>query len=245
LALSYTGGASLEALRDRLHARVAVPLYGSVDPAVHRPVPPDPSFRADLSYLGTYAADRQDALDRLFLEPARRLARRRFVLGGSQYPADFPWTPNIFYLRHVAPDGHAAFFSSSRLTLNVTRAAMAATGYCPSGRLFEAAACGTPILSDAWPGLDKFFAGGREIIVAATTDEAVAAVELPDADLRAIARRARERTLDEHTADCRAAELEAILDAQKGADRVGTHSGGGRGHQDSAAGVLERAAAGR
>src|SRR5205085_9249268 len=100
------------------------------------------------------------------LEPARRLRQRRFVLGGSQYPLDFPWTPNVFYMQHVAPAYHPAFFSSSRLTLNVTREPMAATGYCPSGRLFEAAACGAPILSDEWAGLDHFFEPGREILVA-------------------------------------------------------------------------------
>src|SRR5437763_1359573 len=133
LVLSYTGGASLDALTDRLGARQALPLYGSVDPGAHQPVRPTPLFEADLSYLGTYAADRQPALDRLFLEPARRLPPRRFVLGGSQYPFDFPWSPNIFYMRHVSPDYHPAFFSSSRLTLNVTREAMAATGYCPLG----------------------------------------------------------------------------------------------------------------
>ena len=100
-------------------------MYGSVDPGAHQPVAAVDLFRADLSYLGTYADDRQDGVERLFLEPARRLPARRFVLGGSQYPLDFPWSPNIFYMRHVAPDYHPAFYSSSRLTLNVTRRAMA------------------------------------------------------------------------------------------------------------------------
>jgi spore maturation protein CgeB len=238
IVLSYTGGASLAALRERLGARAAVPLYGSVDPDAHQPAPTTPLFEADLSYLGTYAADRQAALDRLFLEPARRLPHRRFVLGGSQYPIDFPWTRNIFYMRHVAPDYHPAFFSSSRLTLNVTREAMAATGYCPSGRLFEAAACGAPILSDAWPGLDRFFEPGREILVADTSEEAEAAIALTDDELERIANRARERTLAEHTADRRAEQLEEILTSNREHERVGHHSGSGRGHADSAAGFL-------
>jgi spore maturation protein CgeB len=238
VVLSFTGGASLDALTERLGARLALPLYGSVDPAAHQPVLPTPLFRSDLSYLGTYATDRQAALDRLFLEPARRLPSRRFVLGGSQYPIDFPWSPNIFYMRHVSPDYHPGFFSSSRLTLNVTRAAMAATGFCPSGRLFEAAACGAPILSDAWPGLDCFFEPGREILVAESSDEAAAAIESSDDELRRIAERARERTLVEHTADRRAAELEHILSSTKGRDHVGHHSGGRSGHADSAAGVF-------
>lgn len=232
VVLSYTGGRSLDALRARLGARAVVPLYGSVDPDVHHPVDPIDLFRADLSYLGTYAADRQTTLERLFHGAAARLPERRFVLGGSQYPTDFPWSPNIFYMRHVAPYLHAAFYGSSRLTLNVTRAAMAAAGYCPSGRLFEAAACGAPILSDSWPGLDEFFEPGAEILVAESTDEAVAAIERSDDELRTLARRARERTLHDHTASCRARQLEAII------CDVGAYSGSGCGDSDSAAGVL-------
>jgi spore maturation protein CgeB len=242
LVLSYTGGRSLRELKERLGATRTAPLYGSVDPAAHQPVAPVDLFRADLSYLGTYADDRQDGVDRLFLEPARRLPERRFVLGGSQYPTDFPWSPNIFYMRHVAPEYHPAFYSSSRLTLNVTRRAMADTGFCPSGRLFEAAACGAPILSDEWEGLDAFFEPGEEILVAHDTDEAVAALACDDRQLARIARAARERTLAEHTAARRALELEQLLEDDT---RVGDHSGRRRGDTDTAAGILEGTAAGR
>jgi spore maturation protein CgeB len=213
LVLSYTGGAALDGLRETLGARRVVPLYGSVDPDVHRPATPVPGYAADLSYLGTYAADRQPAVEALFVAPARQLPARRFLLAGAQYPADFPWTENTFFRPHVAPPDHPAFYSSSRLTLNVTRQTMAELGYCPSGRLFEAAACGTPILSDWWSGLDEFFTPGAEILVARGTDDAVAAVELEDDALASIARRARERTLDEHTADHRARELEQAVEA--------------------------------
>jgi spore maturation protein CgeB len=215
LVLSYTGGAALTALRDDLGARRVEPLYGWVDPAVHRPAPPPPEPRAALSYLGTYAADRQPALDRLFLAPARQRPAWRFLLGGAQYPADFPWTGNLFFRRHVPPADHPAFYAASRLTLNVTRAAMAAMGWCPSGRLFEAAACGVPILSDAWPGLEAFFTPGSEILLAADTPDVLAALDRSDAELAAIARRARERTLDEHTAGRRAAALVAALEAAR------------------------------
>src|SRR5690606_25514121 len=121
LVLSYTGGAALRALRERLGAKRVAPLYGHVDPDVHRPTATDPRFLADLSYLGTYAADRQEALEALFIEPARRRPAQRFVLGGSGYPQNFPWSANIWFFGHVAPPEHPAFFSSSRLTLNVTR----------------------------------------------------------------------------------------------------------------------------
>jgi spore maturation protein CgeB len=216
LVLSYTGGAALDILREELGARRVAPLYGHVDPEVHRPVPPLAPFTSDLSYLGTYAEDRQAALETLLVEPARLRPERRFLIGGAQYPETFPWGSNIFFVRHLPPPDHPAFFSSSRLTLNVTRQAMAEMGWCPSGRLFEAAACGTPILSDSWEGLDAFFEPGREILVARTTADAVAALDLSDAELRRVAAAARERTLAQHTSDHRARELEALLSGLSG-----------------------------
>jgi spore maturation protein CgeB len=212
LVLSYTGGAALTELQRRLGARRVAPLYGSVDPAVHRPVAPLADFRADLSYLGTYAEDRQQALDELFVRPARRSPERRFLIGGSLYPADFPWTDNTFFWRHVAPGDHPAFYCSSRLTLNITRRAMAGMGYCPSGRLFEAAACGVPILSDRWEGIEDFFTPDEEILLASHADDALAALALSDAELARIAAAARERALGEHTAEQRAQDLERALE---------------------------------
>ncbi|HWE93545.1 MAG TPA: glycosyltransferase [Tepidisphaeraceae bacterium] len=212
LVLSYTGGAALTALQERLGARRVAPLYGHVDPQVHHPVPPQPAYRGDLSYLGTYASDRQAALESLFIEPARRLPDRRFLIGGAQYPADFPWTNNIFFVRHMPPSEHPAFFCSSRLTLSVTRQGMAAMGHCPSGRLFEAAACGCPLLSDYWEGLESFYEPGREILIAREAGDVTAALELSDAELSRIATAARERTLSQYTSERRAADLEKALE---------------------------------
>jgi spore maturation protein CgeB len=209
--LSYAGGAALDALRDVLSARHVVPLYGSVDPVVHHPAPASDAYRAHLSYLGTYAADRQDRLEALFIEPARRLPHSRFILAGSQYPPDFPLTPNIYYLSHVRPPDHASFYCSAGLNLNVTRGVMANMGYCPSGRLFEVAACGAPILTDSWPGLDEFFEPGREILVASNTAEAMEHLATSPEKLKAIGAAARRRALDQHTADHRAEFLESVL----------------------------------
>jgi spore maturation protein CgeB len=133
------------------------------------------------------------------------------VIGGAQYPVDFPWGDNVFFVRHLPPAEHPAFFASSPLTLNVTRAAMAGMGYCPSGRLFEAAACGTAVLSDTWEGLDRFFEPGREILTAASTEEALEILSLPDEEVRQVARAARERVLAEHTAEKRAEEMVEML----------------------------------
>jgi spore maturation protein CgeB len=211
LVLSYTGGAALTELTTQLGARRVAALYGSVDPAVHRPVPPVEAYRADLSYLGTYAADRQAALERLFIGPARLMPEKRFLIGGSKYPQDFSWTGNLYFVQHVPPPAHPAFYCSSLMTLNVTRRAMAEMGYCPSGRLFEAAACGTPILSDEWEGLEQFFTPGEEIIIARKTGDTLDALSLSREELARIAHRARERAHDEHTAARRAAELETII----------------------------------
>ena len=213
LVLSYTGGAALMALQYELGAKRVVPLFGSVDPDVHHPAPTRAVYEADLSYLGTYAPDRQGILDELFIQVARRLPDQRFVIGGSKYPLDFPWQRNIWYVQHVPPSAHASFFSSSALTLNVTRGAMARMGYCPSGRLFEAAACGTAIVTDEWAGLDAFFQPGIEILVARDTTDVIEAMQLPRDEITHIAHAGRQRVLDSHTAAHRAAELETILDS--------------------------------
>jgi spore maturation protein CgeB len=211
LVLSFTGGKALDELRTRLGACTALPLYGSVDTATHQPVPPAAHYACDLSYLGTYAADRQIGVQRLFLQPMQTLPDRQFVIGGSLYPGDFPRSRNLRFIDHVPPGEHPAFYCSSRITLNVTRGAMASFGYCPSGRLFEAAACGTPILSDTWEGLDEFFEPGREILLARSTEDAVDAMRMPDAELAAIAAAARQRVLAHHTAERRAEQLLSML----------------------------------
>lgn len=211
LVLSYTGGEALDALRARLGARRVAPLYGCVDARAHRPGRPDPAWACDLSYLGTYAADRQPAVDRLFLDVAERLGEARFLLGGPMYPAHVRRPPNVAVLPHVAPPDHPAFYGSSRLTLNVTRGAMAKMGFCPSARLFEAAACAVPLVTDAWPGLDAFFEPGRDVVVAASTDDVVDALRADPGDLARLAASARARTLGDHEAAHRARELVALL----------------------------------
>jgi spore maturation protein CgeB len=212
LALSYAGGPALDALRDKLGAPRAAPLYGHVDPRVHRPAAPKEHYRSELCWIGTYAADRQPALEELFVRVAGARPRRRFAIAGAQYPSDFPWSGNVWFVRHLPPDEHAAFLCSARLVLNVTRAAMARAGWCPSGRLFEAAACGAAILSDDWPGLSSFYQPDQEILLARNTQDALDALDRPDAELERIGAAARERTLSEHTSAHRAHELIGLLE---------------------------------
>jgi spore maturation protein CgeB len=212
LYLSFTGGGTLNELSTRWEARLALPLYGCVDPEVHFRTEVPREYHCDFSYMGTYAGDRQQKLDALFLEPARRLPLKTFVLAGSMYPWAWQWPTNVRRFEHVSAADHSVLYSSSRLTLNITRTEMARWGYCPSGRFFEASACGTPIVTDWFEGLDSFFDCGRELLVVSTPEEAISALELPDSELVVIAARARERTLDEHTGERRAQELIAAIE---------------------------------
>jgi len=206
LYLSFTGGAILQELEQVWRARRARPLYGCVDAEVYARVPARPEFQCRLSYMGTHSADRQHKLEELFLQPAGRLPEERFVLAGSLYPREWNWPGNVTRFDHVAPADHPALYSSSRATLNITREGMARTGYCPSGRFFEAAACGTPILSDWWEGLNEFFRRD-EIVVVGSAAEVISALGLDDLELASMAHRARQRTLEEHSGDCRARQL--------------------------------------
>ena len=210
---SFTGGPFLsEVLERELGARSAHALYCAVDPDRHAPTTPDPRLKSDLAYMGTYAHDRQAALERLLVRPARRLARSKFLVAGPQYPAGLRWPPNVRRLAHVAPRRHSAFYSSSAWQLNLTRTEMVRAGWSPSVRLFEAAACGAAILSDSWRGIGDFLAPGREILLPESGEEVVEILSgtHPD-DRRALGAAARARVLAEHTADRRAEQLEALL----------------------------------
>ncbi|MGI4880621.1 MAG: CgeB family protein, partial [Janthinobacterium lividum] len=205
--LSFTGGPTLDLLERHYGSPAARPLYCSVDPAAYHHV--DVPLRWDLSYLGTYSDDRQPTLERLLLAVARACPERRFAVAGPQYPAAIDWPANVERIEHLPPPEHAAFYSASRFTLNVTRADMIAAGWSPSVRLFEAAACGTPIISDIWDGIDDVLAPGREILLASTDDDVLRALNRGDA--QSIGMAAQARVLGGHTATHRAAELETHL----------------------------------
>ncbi len=212
LYFSFTGGPMLQQIETGLGAKRAVPLYCSVDPEQYRSFPLHRRFGCDLSYMGTYAADRQPKIEELFCEPARRLPERRFLLAGPQYPRKVRWPKNVRRIMHLNPRWHARFYSSSRLTLNVTRRDMVQAGYSPSVRLFEAAASGATLISDNWPGLDTFFRPGEEILLPAGADDVVRyLVAVSDRELRGIGRRAQERVLAEHTNRHRAQQFETYV----------------------------------
>lgn len=209
LYLSFTGGPTLDELERRWGAPAARALYCSADPEIYHS-DPAPSPRWDLGYLGTYSPDRQPTLDALLTAPARHWPTGRFAVAGPLYPETLAWPDNVDRIEHLPPADHRAFYASQRFTLNVTRADMIRRGYSPSVRLFEAACCGVPIISDWWPGLDELFRPGEEILIARTPDEALHVLRSTSGtDRRAIGHAARARILAAHTADHRAGELEA------------------------------------
>jgi spore maturation protein CgeB len=207
LYLSFTGGPVLNVLADEFGALRPRPLYCSVDPEVHRAR--TELLTWDLGYMGTYSPDRQPGLEAFLLAPARALRDRAFAVAGPQYPQDLAWPGNVQHFEHLPPVRHAGFYGAQRFTLNLTRADMVNAGWSPSVRLFEAAAIGTPVISDAWPGIDAFFEPDEEILIARSSEQVVSYLsDLDEERRRAIAAAARRRVLACHTLDRRALELE-------------------------------------
>ena len=212
LYLSFTGGPILEQLHREFGARMALPLYCSFDPSSYFPRPVWGRYQCDLGYMGTYAADRQQTLNRLLCVPAERLPQRKFRVAGPQYPATLKWPRNVERIIHLEPKLHADFYSSSRVTLNITRKPMIEAGYSPSVRLFEAAGYGAAIVSDYWPGLETFLKPGEEILIANQAADVVAYIEqMDDNALRRIGLNAQERVLQEHSSSTRAIEFEKYI----------------------------------
>ncbi len=211
LYLSFTGGPTLDRLRDRFGASRPRAFYCLVDVEAYAPV--DTVGRWDLGYLGTYSPDRQPPLETLLLDAARAHADGRYVVAGPRYPDGIIWPDAVQRLEHVAPGDHPAFYCAQRFTLNITRADMRRAGWSPSVRLFEAAACGVPVISDRWSGLAELFTPGDEILLADDTRDVLAYLaEIPDEQRRSIGRRARRRVLAEHSATHRAQQLEVEVD---------------------------------
>ncbi len=240
LYLSFTGGPLLERIRRDFGVRRTEPLYCAVDPEVHRPTQAE--ARWDLGYLGTYSDDRQPKLETLLNEPARSLPRQRFVVAGPQYPSGIAWPANIERIEHMPPERHAGFYNAQRFTLNITRSDMVAAGWSPSVRLFEAAACAVPIISDNWPGISEFFRPRSEVLIAENSrDVRLLLTEMSEEERRGIGEAARRRVLASHTAACRAKELEthlfglcrpahnAVAGGSRSTIRGGVHSRGAKG----------------
>jgi spore maturation protein CgeB len=213
--LSFAGGPVLNLLENRYGSPMARPLYGCVDPDLYHPEECERNW--DLGYLGTYSEERQPALDELLLEPARNWKQGRFVVAGSQYPRSIGWPKNVKRDPRLSMAKRRVFYNAQKFTLNITPANMVEAGYAPSVRLFEAAACGTPIISDDWEGLDTFFEPKREILITHSAEMSLYyLLETTEEERLQLAARARARVLANHTAKHRALELESyILDLKQ------------------------------
>jgi spore maturation protein CgeB len=209
--LSFAGGPILDRIAGEFGSPAPRAFHCMVDPELYAPREVGSSW--DLGYLGTYSGDRQPLLEDLLIATARRCSEMSFVAAGPSYPSAIEWPPNVGRIEHLAPGEHSRFYCAQRFTLNVTRRRMAEAGYSPSVRMFEAAACGVPVISDAWEGMEGFFAPGREVLLASCSEEVEAYLnDVSDSQRRSLAERARARVLAEHTAARRVEQLEALVE---------------------------------
>lgn len=205
--LSFTGGPTLNLVENKYGSPMARALYCSADPEIYFPEEAEKKY--DLGYIGTFSIDRQPPLEELMLQAARQWKEGRFIVAGPMYPDKIRWGKNVKHITHISPAQHRKFYNEQKFTLNITRAEMINAGYSPSVRLFEAAACGTPIISDYWEGLDTIFKPGDEILISTSAAETVKYLKTIDEQKReSISSKARARVLSEHTSAHRAGELE-------------------------------------
>jgi spore maturation protein CgeB len=207
LYLSFTGGPLLRYVEEKLGSPKARPLYCSVDIADY--YPESTPRKWDLGYLGTYSQDRQEGVERLLLGVAENHPSGQFVLAGSQYPSSIRYPTNVEYIQHLPPRSHRHFYNSQKFTLNLTREDMKRAGYSPSVRLFEAAACATPMISDRWEGIEEIFEPGQEVLLVSEPREVLQILRtMPENKRIELGLKARQRVLKKHTSALRAAEFE-------------------------------------
>ncbi|NDU99789.1 CgeB family protein [Pseudoroseicyclus tamaricis] len=211
IVLTYGGGPPVVEAYRGIGARDCVPVYNALDPQTHHPVQPEPRFKADLGFLANRLPDREARVEEFFLRPAKRLPHRRFLLGGSGWePSALP--SNVHAIGHVGTSAHNAFNNSPRAVLNVARDSMAAIGFSPATRVFEAAGAGACLITDAWEGIEQFLQPDVEVLVARDGQDVAAHVEaLSPQRAAAIGEAARRRILAAHTYDHRATDVTALL----------------------------------
>jgi spore maturation protein CgeB len=212
VVFTYGGGAPVVKAYRGVGARDCVPIYNALDPDHHFPVVPVPEFESELGFLGNRLPDREARVDAFFLDAARQLPHKRFLLGGSGWESkELP--ANVKRIGHVGTNAHNAFFCSGLATLNVNRESMARYGFSPPTRVFEAAGAGACLLTDRWKGIDLFLEPNREVLVAADGEEvAVHLNGLTPGRAREIANRARRRVLAHHTYAQRALQVHEVLE---------------------------------
>lgn len=217
LVLTYGGGDPVVDAYRALGAANCVPVYNALDPETHHPVPAQPGFNADLGFLGNRLPDREARVEQFFWEPAARLPRQTFLLGGSGWQ-DKPMSGNVRSIGHVSTRDHNAFNATPKTVLNISRSSMAENGFSPATRVFEAAGAEACLITDYWEGIDLFLKPDEEVLVARDGQDVAEILSgLTPERAKAIGKRALARVLSEHTYTHRADEVDAILRAQAGA----------------------------
>jgi spore maturation protein CgeB len=212
LILTYGGGEAVVTAYHALGARLCVPVYNALDPATHFPVTARERFRCDLGLLANRMPDREERVHEFFFKPAAQLNSRRFQLGGSGWESNIPKLSNVTYLGHIYSADHNAFNCSCRAVLNINRSSMAAIGFSPPTRIFEAAGAGACLITDAWQGIETFLEPGRECLVAHNGAEVADLLTiLQPEQSREIGLAALRRISREHTYEQRARQVEELF----------------------------------
>jgi spore maturation protein CgeB len=211
LVLTYGGGPPVIEAYRKFGAADCVPIYNALDPDTHHPVEPDPRFAADLAFLGNRLPDREARVEHFFLEPAKALPERQFLIGGNGWETR-PMPLNVRRLGHVYTREHNALNCTPLAVLNIARDSMADIGFSPATRVFEAAGAGACLITDAWAGIELFLQPGAEVLVARDGQDVADHVrELTPERARAIGNSALQRVVREHTYAHRGAQVDAIL----------------------------------
>ncbi|HKO57495.1 MAG TPA: glycosyltransferase, partial [Thermoanaerobaculia bacterium] len=209
---TYGGGDPVVRRYRSFGARECIPVYNALDPTTHHRVLPDPRFDADLSFLGNRLPDREARVEEFFLRAASLLPGHRLILGGAGWD-DKPLPPSVRYLGHVYTPDHNAFNCTPRAVLNVSRDSMAANGWSPATRVFEAAGAAACLITDAWEGIEHFLEPDSEVLVAHDGAEVAAIIEgLDEHRAKRIGHAALRRVLAEHTYAHRARQVAGILE---------------------------------
>ncbi|HLJ85874.1 MAG TPA: glycosyltransferase [Candidatus Angelobacter sp.] len=208
---TYGGGSAVMDRYLRLGAASCHTIYNALSPESHFPTSRDSSLLCDLAFVGNRLPDREHRVEEFFLRVAQLEPGFRFILAGEGW-ANKPLPQNVRWIGHLGTSKHNSVNCSARMVLNVNRDSMAGAGFSPPTRIFEAAGAGACVITDHWPGIEAFFEPGREVLVASHAGDVVKFLKtISHEEAGEIAQKMRQRALQEHTYELRAAQVNRVL----------------------------------
>ena len=209
-----------EALRTIYRERFGIAqvwtLHEAADTTVFRPQTADEK-QTDVVWIGNWGeGERSAEIQEYFLDPASHLATKNFTIYGVRYPEAGLSALGQAHVRYGAylPNLDApAVYASARLTVHIPRQQYSsAMNGIPTIRVFEALACGIPLLSAPWQDTEQLFRPGDFRYVHSGSEMTSAMQALLDDPVAARdqASRGLETILARHTCVHRAHELNAI-----------------------------------